>query len=110
MKMKRGIFIIEPIRLSVKNDGQFIMYQTIGISLVHKSKYQTNQRYRKERYVNNKNFDKFNARCQKMIGNKDKNHYDLLVPKNDTRSTIKVVVTLSLVFLNQSYYIKRFSI
>ena len=27
-----------------------------------------------------------------------------------TRSTIKVVVTLSLVFLNQSYYIKRFSI
>ncbi|KAL6310647.1 hypothetical protein AAG906_019318 [Vitis piasezkii] len=82
MKMKRGIFIIEPIRLSVKNDGQFIMYQTIGISLVHKSKYQTNQRYREERYVDNKNFDKFSARCQKMIGNKDKNHYDLLVPEN----------------------------
>lgn len=82
MKMKRGIFIIEPIRLSVKNDGQFIMYQTIGISLVHKSKYQTNQRYREERYVDNKNCDKFSARCQKMIGNKDKNHYDLLVPEN----------------------------
>nr|YP_010131725.1 Ycf1 [Vitis labrusca x Vitis vinifera]QPZ94093.1 Ycf1 [Vitis labrusca x Vitis vinifera]UIX22577.1 hypothetical protein RF1 [Vitis labrusca x Vitis vinifera] len=82
MKMKRGIFIIEPIRLSVKNDGQFIMYQTIGISLVHKSKYQTNQRYQEERYVDNKNCDKFSARCQKMIGNKDKNHYDLLVPEN----------------------------
>nr|YP_010314880.1 hypothetical protein RF1 [Cissus antarctica]UNA64445.1 hypothetical protein RF1 [Cissus antarctica] len=80
--LKRGIFIIEPIRLSVKNDGQFIMYQTIGISLVHKSKYQTNQRYLDERYVDNKNYDKFSARYQKMIGNKDKNHYDLLVPEN----------------------------
>nr|UNA62968.1 hypothetical protein RF1 [Leea guineensis] len=80
--IKRGRFIIEPVRLSVKNDGQFIMYQTIGISLVHKSKYQTNQRYREKRYVDNKNFDEFNARCQKMTGNKDKNHYDLLVPEN----------------------------
>nr|YP_010314632.1 hypothetical protein RF1 [Cissus quadrangularis]UNA64197.1 hypothetical protein RF1 [Cissus quadrangularis] len=80
--MKRGLFIIEPIRLSVKNDGQFIMYQTIGISLVHKSKFQTNQRYQEERYVDNKNLEKFSARYQKMIGNKDKNHYDLLVPEN----------------------------
>nr|QUG56734.1 Ycf1 protein [Tetrastigma hemsleyanum]WCR50513.1 Ycf1 protein [Tetrastigma hemsleyanum] len=80
--MRRGIFFLEPIRASIKNDGQFIMYQTIGISLVHKSKYQTNQRYREERYVDNRNFDKFSARCQKMIGNKDKNHYDLLVPEN----------------------------
>uniref|UniRef100_UPI0031F418F2 hypothetical chloroplast RF1 n=1 Tax=Cissus hastata TaxID=149361 RepID=UPI0031F418F2 len=80
--MKRGLFIIEPLRLSVKNDGQFIMYQTIGISLIHKRKFQTNQRYREERYVDNKNLEKFSARYQKMIGNKDKNHYDLLVPEN----------------------------
>ena len=49
--MKRGIFIIKSICLSVKNDGQFIMYQTIGISLVHKSKYQTNQRYQEKKMV-----------------------------------------------------------
>ncbi|MCR2847946.1 hypothetical protein KN825_15325, partial [Weizmannia coagulans] len=79
---RKGIFFIDPIRVSVKNDGQFIMYKTIGISLVDKSKYQTNQRYREERYVDNKNFYKFSPRCQKMIGNKDKNHYDLFVPEN----------------------------
>ncbi|KAG4109409.1 hypothetical protein ERO13_1Z049494v2 [Gossypium hirsutum] len=27
--MKKGILIIDPVRLSVKNDGQFILYQTI---------------------------------------------------------------------------------
>uniref|UniRef100_A0A3Q7IU33 Uncharacterized protein n=1 Tax=Solanum lycopersicum TaxID=4081 RepID=A0A3Q7IU33_SOLLC len=48
--MKKGILIIELIRLSVKDNRQFIMYQTIGISLVHKSKHQTNQRYREQRY------------------------------------------------------------
>nr|YP_010314962.1 hypothetical protein RF1 [Causonis japonica]UNA64527.1 hypothetical protein RF1 [Causonis japonica] len=80
--MRRGIFFLEPIRAPVKNDGQFIMYQTIGISLVNKSKYQTNQRYQEERYVDNKSFEKFSIRCQKMIGNKEKNYYDLLVPEN----------------------------
>ena len=38
--MKEGILIIELVRLSVKTDGQFFIYQTIGISLVHKSKQQ----------------------------------------------------------------------
>ena len=32
------------------------------------------------------------------------------VPKDDTRSTTKVVVTLSLVFLDQSCYVKMLSI
>ncbi|KAB2088332.1 hypothetical protein ES319_A04G168800v1, partial [Gossypium barbadense] len=36
--MKKGILIIDPVRLSVKNDGQFILYQTISILLVHKNK------------------------------------------------------------------------
>ena len=31
--MKTGILILEPARLSLKNDGQFFMYQIIGISL-----------------------------------------------------------------------------
>nr|YP_009490232.1 hypothetical chloroplast RF19 [Itea chinensis]AWH11674.1 hypothetical chloroplast RF19 [Itea chinensis] len=80
--MKKGILIIEPVRLSVKNNGQFIMYQTISISLVHKSKHQTNQRYQEKRYVYKNNFDKSIARHQKITENRYKNHYDLLVPEN----------------------------
>nr|YP_010286252.1 hypothetical protein Ycf1 [Corylopsis microcarpa]UKS08229.1 hypothetical protein Ycf1 [Corylopsis microcarpa] len=80
--MKKGILIIEPVRLSVKNDGQFIMYQTISISLVHKTKYQTNQKCQEKRYVDKKNFEKSIARHQRITGNSDKNNYDLLVPEN----------------------------
>ena len=80
--MKGEILIIEPVRLSVKNDGQFILYQTISISLVHKNKYQINQRYQEKNYIDKKNFDESIARHQKMTENKDKNHYDLFVPEN----------------------------
>nr|YP_010732709.1 hypothetical protein RF1 [Coleogyne ramosissima]WEG91073.1 hypothetical protein RF1 [Coleogyne ramosissima] len=79
--IKRGILIIEPIRLSIKNDEKFIMYQTIAISLVHKSKHQINQRYREKKHVNT-NFDEVITKHQKMTGNRDKNHYDLFVPEN----------------------------
>nr|YP_010733630.1 hypothetical protein RF1 [Rhodotypos scandens]WEG92899.1 hypothetical protein RF1 [Rhodotypos scandens] len=79
--IKRGILVIEPIRLSIKNDGKFIMYQTIGISLVHKSKHQINQRYREKKHVD-KNSDEVITKHQKMTGNRDKNHYDLFVPEN----------------------------
>nr|UKP88781.1 Ycf1 [Asperuginoides axillaris] len=48
--MKKGILIIEPVRLSVKNDGQLIIYRTIGISLVHKTKHKINKRYKKNKY------------------------------------------------------------
>lgn len=79
--MKRRILIIEPLRLSVKTDGQFIMYQTIGLSLIHKSKQKMNQRYREKRYLDKKNFDESIQKHQKITGNRDKNHYDLLVPE-----------------------------
>nr|WNH39499.1 hypothetical protein RF1 [Tongoloa sp. LG-2021a] len=78
---KRGIFFIEPIRLSVKNDGYFIMYQTIGISLVHKSKYQTPQRYREERYIDKNKLDESIPRYQRLIRKIDKKHYDFIVPE-----------------------------
>ncbi|KAH0859100.1 hypothetical protein HID58_087361 [Brassica napus] len=42
--MKKGILIVEPVRLSVKNDGQLIIYRTIGISLVHKIKQKISKR------------------------------------------------------------------
>nr|YP_010141275.1 hypothetical chloroplast RF19 [Rubus xanthocarpus]QQK91435.1 hypothetical chloroplast RF19 [Rubus xanthocarpus] len=84
--IKRGIFIIEPIRLSIKNDGQFIMYQTVGISLVHQSKHQINQKYREKNHVDknsdDNNSDKVITKYQKMTGNRDKNNYDLFVPEN----------------------------
>nr|YP_009419375.1 hypothetical chloroplast RF1 [Barringtonia racemosa]ASM45706.1 hypothetical chloroplast RF1 [Barringtonia racemosa] len=81
--MKRGILIIEPLRLSVKNDGQFLMWQTIGISLVHKSRHQTNQRYQEKKYVDKKDFDKsIPSHHQRITGNRNKNHYDsLIVPE-----------------------------
>nr|YP_010131552.1 hypothetical chloroplast RF1 [Primula ranunculoides]QPZ50880.1 hypothetical chloroplast RF1 [Primula ranunculoides] len=56
--MKRGRFIIEPLRLSVKKSGQFLMHQTINISLVHKSRHGINQRYQEKIYANKEDFDK----------------------------------------------------
>nr|QWY86746.1 hypothetical chloroplast RF1 [Prioria oxyphylla] len=81
---KKGILVVEPVRLSIKNDGQFFMYQTIGVSLIHKSKhqFQFHQRYPEKSYVDKTNFDEPITRHQKMTENKEKNHYDLLVPEN----------------------------
>nr|YP_009659213.1 hypothetical chloroplast RF1 [Antiaris toxicaria]QCQ82431.1 hypothetical chloroplast RF1 [Antiaris toxicaria] len=80
--IKKGILLIEPVRLSIKNEGQFIMYQTLGISLVHKSKHTINQRYRKKGLVDTKNCDEFIPKHQKMTENRNKNHYDLFVPES----------------------------
>nr|YP_009942409.1 hypothetical chloroplast RF19 [Tropaeolum pentaphyllum]QOC71578.1 hypothetical chloroplast RF19 [Tropaeolum pentaphyllum] len=78
--MKRGIFIIEPVRLAVKNDGQFFIYQTISISLVHKNK--KKKKNQEKSSFNKKKFDEYIARHQRMTANKDKNDYHLLVPEN----------------------------
>nr|YP_010503973.1 hypothetical chloroplast RF1 [Chrysosplenium delavayi]UXE32522.1 hypothetical chloroplast RF1 [Chrysosplenium delavayi] len=75
--MRKSLFIIEPVRLSVTRDGKFIMYQTISISCVHKSKDKANQVNQEKRYV-----DKPIARHQKITENKKKNHYVLPVPEN----------------------------
>lgn len=82
--MKKGIFIIEPVRLSKKNNEQFFMYQTTALSLIHTSKRQINQRYREKKNVDKTNFDKYitRRRDQKIRENKEKNQYDLLVPEN----------------------------
>nr|YP_010172382.1 hypothetical chloroplast RF1 [Androsace erecta]QSH39948.1 hypothetical chloroplast RF1 [Androsace erecta] len=55
--IKRGRLVIEPLRLSVKKSGQFIIHQTINISLLHKSKCRTNQRYQEQRYADKEDFD-----------------------------------------------------
>nr|QNS26055.1 hypothetical chloroplast RF19 [Broussonetia kaempferi] len=80
--IKKGILLIEPVRLSIKNEGQFIMYQTIGISLIHKSKHTITQRYRKKNHADTNNSDKFIPKHQKMTENRDKNYYDLFVPES----------------------------
>nr|YP_010887960.1 Ycf1 protein [Sextonia rubra]WJJ67531.1 Ycf1 protein [Sextonia rubra] len=80
--IKRGIFIIEPARLAIKRDSQFIMYQTIGISLVHNNKFQTNGRYREKRDVDESFFNGPIAQHKKMFVNRDENPYDLPVPEN----------------------------
>nr|YP_010512116.1 hypothetical protein Ycf1 [Myrospermum sousanum]UXL83440.1 hypothetical protein Ycf1 [Myrospermum sousanum] len=82
--IKKAMLIIEPVRMSRKNDEQFIMYQTIGLSLIHKSKHQINQRYREKSRVNKKNFDKSitRTRHQKMTENNEKKNSHLLVPEN----------------------------
>nr|UKS08865.1 hypothetical protein RF1 [Salix eriocephala] len=80
--MKKGILIIESTRLSVKNDGKFIMYQTINILLVHKRKQQINQRYRKKNSIDKKKITESIVINQSLIRNKDKNNSDLLVPEN----------------------------
>nr|YP_009530091.1 hypothetical protein RF1 [Pteroceltis tatarinowii]AXX77370.1 hypothetical protein RF1 [Pteroceltis tatarinowii]QWK48096.1 hypothetical protein RF1 [Pteroceltis tatarinowii] len=82
--IKRGILLIEPVRLSITNEGQFIVYQTIGISLLHTSTpaiNQINQRYPEKGHVDKKNSDEFITKHQKMTENSDKNHYDLFVPE-----------------------------
>nr|YP_009934245.1 Ycf1.2 [Spryginia falcata]QNR94042.1 Ycf1.2 [Spryginia falcata] len=73
--MKKGIFIIEPVRLSVKNDGQLMIYRTIGISLVHKKKKKKNKRYKKK-------IEKSITKYQNKTVNKKKNNFDFFVPEN----------------------------
>nr|YP_010159274.1 hypothetical chloroplast RF19 [Philenoptera violacea]QRG31553.1 hypothetical chloroplast RF19 [Philenoptera violacea] len=83
--MKKEIFIIEPVRLSRKNNKQFFLYQTMGISLIHKSKRKIYQRYPEKSHVDKKNFDKYITRIrdQKITEKKEKKNYDLLVvPEN----------------------------
>nr|QRH18640.1 hypothetical chloroplast RF19 [Croomia japonica] len=80
--IKKGILIIEPVRLSVKRNGEFILFQTIGISLVDKSKHQTDGKCIKKRYVDKKSFERSIVQHRNMLVNEDKNRYDFLVPEN----------------------------
>nr|YP_010621660.1 Ycf1 [Artemisia juncea]WBF91385.1 Ycf1 [Artemisia juncea]WBF91472.1 Ycf1 [Artemisia juncea] len=103
---KKGILIMEPTRLSVKNDGQFFMYQIIGISLVHKSKHQSNQRYRNPQNVAKNNFDESIPRHKRKTLNKDKNNYDLLVPEkilsSRRRRELRIIISFNLNLKNQN--------
>nr|YP_010834472.1 Ycf1 protein [Adonis mongolica]WFQ81827.1 Ycf1 protein [Adonis mongolica] len=78
-------FFIEPTRLSIKWDGQFLMYQTIAISRVHKSKKKTNKRCQEKLNVHKNGLNELIARRhknKKFFGNKEENNYDFFVPEN----------------------------
>nr|YP_009485195.1 Ycf1 [Barclaya kunstleri]AUD56382.1 Ycf1 [Barclaya kunstleri] len=80
--IKRGIFIIEPVRLSIKRNGILIMYQTIAISLTHKVQHQTNRGYQAKKHVDENYFNGSIARHGGVCVNGDNNNYDLLVPEH----------------------------
>nr|YP_010584688.1 hypothetical chloroplast RF1 [Galega orientalis]UZU69633.1 hypothetical chloroplast RF1 [Galega orientalis] len=65
------MFIIEPVRLSIKNYEQFFIYQTIRLPLIHKSK--------SKRKILKRKPEK--SRVDQKI-RENKNHYDLLIPEN----------------------------
>nr|WFQ82267.1 hypothetical chloroplast RF1 [Melastoma malabathricum subsp. normale] len=78
--MKKRILIIEPVRLSIKNDSQFLMYQTLNVSLIHKSKHQLNQSYREKHYIDRNNYNNYIVRQpnQRRTENRD---YDFVIPE-----------------------------
>nr|YP_011028232.1 hypothetical protein RF1 [Epidendrum porpax]WNS59644.1 hypothetical protein RF1 [Epidendrum porpax] len=80
--IRKGIFIIEPICLSIKRDKKSLIYQTMDISLVDNNKHQTNKRYTKKRYIEKGGFQKYISRHSNIFLSGDKNYYDLLVPEN----------------------------
>nr|YP_009400792.1 hypothetical chloroplast RF1 [Dendrobium brymerianum]BAX88405.1 hypothetical chloroplast RF1 [Dendrobium brymerianum] len=80
--IRKGIFLIEPICLSIQRKGKYIIYQTMDISLVDKKKHQTKKKYTKKRYIEKGGFEKSIARHSNIFLSGDKNHYDLLVPED----------------------------
>nr|YP_010162439.1 hypothetical chloroplast RF19 [Dunbaria nivea]QRI60148.1 hypothetical chloroplast RF19 [Dunbaria nivea] len=81
--MKKEIFVIEPVRLSRKNNKQFFMYQTLALSLIDKNKRKNLKKYSEKSAINKKNLDKYiiRTRDQKITEKKEKKNYDLLVPE-----------------------------
>nr|YP_010406947.1 hypothetical chloroplast RF19 [Goodyera biflora]URF19579.1 hypothetical chloroplast RF19 [Goodyera biflora] len=78
----KGIFLIEPMFLSIRRDGKFLIYQTIDISLVDKKKHQTNKKYKKKIDIKKGEFEKYIAQHSNIFLSRDKNHYDFLIPEN----------------------------
>nr|YP_010516325.1 hypothetical protein Ycf1 [Striga asiatica]YP_010516343.1 hypothetical protein Ycf1 [Striga asiatica]UXL88485.1 hypothetical protein Ycf1 [Striga asiatica]UXL88503.1 hypothetical protein Ycf1 [Striga asiatica] len=80
--LTEGIIYIEHRSLPEKQDGQFIMYQTIGISSIPKSQDQTNQNYQEQGYLSKNHFDEAISTHQRIIENRDKSRFDFPVPEN----------------------------
>nr|WAB66126.1 Ycf1 protein [Amana anhuiensis] len=103
--IKRGLLIIDPVRLSLKNDGQFIIYQTISISLIDKGKgkdkMKTTKKFIKKQNVDKNNLYKTIAQHSDMPVNEEKkNHYNFLVPEHilsdRRRRELRILICLNL--------------
>nr|WFF48732.1 Ycf1 [Lepidium latifolium] len=103
--MKKGILIIEPVRLSVQNDGQLIIYRTIGISLVQKNKHKISKRYKKK-------IEKSITKYQNKAVNRKKNHNYFFVPENilspKRRREFRILICFNLKKKNASDRNSRF--
>nr|UTM94119.1 Ycf1 protein [Phyllagathis sp. 813] len=101
--MKKRILIIEPVRLSIKNDGQFLMYQTLNVSLVHKSEYQLNQSYREKHYIDRNNYTNYIVRHpnQRITENRD---YGLVIPERifSTKWRRELIIRICFNFRNRN--------
>ncbi|RZC45480.1 hypothetical protein C5167_038422 [Papaver somniferum] len=82
--INKGVLIIEPVRLSIQGDGLFIMYQTIVISLVHKSNHQTNRKNQQKENGYNNSFDESikRHRHERVLEKRDEKNYAFVVPEN----------------------------
>nr|YP_010584005.1 hypothetical protein RF1 [Clematoclethra scandens]UZT28285.1 hypothetical protein RF1 [Clematoclethra scandens] len=83
-----GRILVEPCSLSINvtKSKNFIMYQTIGISLLHKSRHQVvdtrkYKKYREQRFVEDYE-GSILRNHQRITGNFEINHYDLFIPEN----------------------------
>nr|BBE37643.1 ycf1 [Ophrys fusca subsp. iricolor] len=79
--IRRGVFLIEPICLSIRRDGKSIIYQTIDTSLVDK-KHQKNNKYTKRGYIEKGELKKYIVRHSNIFFSGDKNNYDFIIPEN----------------------------
>nr|YP_009486436.1 hypothetical protein RF1 [Barklya syringifolia]AWB12659.1 hypothetical protein RF1 [Barklya syringifolia] len=111
--LENGLLVIKPMRLFRKNDGKFIMYQTIGPSLIHKSKHQFHQnQIEREKsysfYSHINNFDEAISRHHKMTEKKEQKHYDFLVPENilssRRRRELRILMCLTYRNRNTAFY------
>nr|YP_010976379.1 Ycf1 protein [Myosoton aquaticum]UFH81960.1 hypothetical protein RF1 [Myosoton aquaticum]WNX95181.1 Ycf1 protein [Myosoton aquaticum] len=102
--IKGKIFIIEPIRLSVQDDGEFLRYQTIGISFIHKSKHQNNQNIDN---IDKRNPDEWIPRYQTVMKTRDKTYFFLRVPakvfSSRRRKELRILICLNSSNNNGSY-------
>nr|QII68555.1 Ycf1 [Caldesia parnassifolia]QII68556.1 Ycf1 [Caldesia parnassifolia] len=101
--LKEGLLFIEPLPRFPKWDEKKIMYQMIGIALVNKSQYQTNNESINKKDVDKNDFQKSIAQGYNIL-NENPNSYDFLVPEHllSTRQRRKLRILNCLNSQNQN--------
>nr|QKV48134.1 hypothetical protein RF1 [Risleya atropurpurea] len=80
--IRKGIFLIESIYISIRRDEKYIIYQTMDISLINNKKHQLNKKDTKKIYIEKEYFEKYIVQHGNIFLSRYKNHYDLSVPEN----------------------------